>query len=523
MARALLASRPDFAEAWLLVALAEQRLQHFDAMLAAIAEAMLLRPGVAAITLKYIEALLLCGEGMRARAELAALERSAQQDPRLLTALASLYSTAAAHEDRLRCAGRALELLPGDRALLASMAAAETACGSIDSAGRHLDELLARDPADHGAWYRRSVLRRQTPERNHLSGLTAALEALPPQASGVVPLCFALAKECEDLGRYEQAFDFLQRGASQRRRALSYSVAHDEQVMARIAAAFGAEQFSPARTAGNPDGSPIFIVGLPRSGTTLVDRILSSHSAVQSLGEINDLAYAIIGLAGGAAAVQGDRLDLIERAAGMDPRALGDDYLRRVAGYARSSPLFIDKTPWNFLYLGLIARALPNARIIHLRRQPMDSCFALYKTLFRDGSPYSYDLGDLARYYLAYHALLQHWRRVLPGRFLEVDYERLVSDQEPVTRALLEHCGLPFEAQCLEFHRNEAPAATASAVQVREPVHARSVGLWRRYAAQLEPLAAGLRAGGLPPGLLDDAGWISPDAAGRGARPAPAQ
>jgi len=453
--------------------------------------------------LKHVEALLLCGEGARGRAELAALEGQAQQDARLLTALASLYTMAGAHADRLRCARRALLLAPGERALLASAAAAETACGHIREAERHLDELLAADPGDHGAWYRRSVLRRQRSDDNHVSALSAELHSLPPASAGIVPVCYALAKECEDLGRYDEAFAFLQRGASQRRRALSYSVADDEQVMRRIAEAFGAGRFATGAAAGNPDATPIFVMGLPRSGTTLVDRILSSHSAVQSLGEINDLAYAITALAGAAPQDEpGDRFALVGRAARLAPRALGDDYLRRVAGYRRDRPMFIDKTPWNFLYLGLVALALPNARIIHLRRDPMDNCFALYKTLFRDGSPYSYDLGDLARYYLAYHGLMQHWRTVLPGRFLEVDYERVVASQEAATRELLGHCGLPFEARCIEFHRNESPAATASAAQVREPVHARSVGLWRRYERQLEPLAAALRAGGALPGAL---------------------
>ena len=165
--------------------------------------------------------------------------------------------------------------------------------------------------------------------------------------------------------------------------------------------------------------SPFFIIGLPRSGTTLADRILSSHSQVQSLGEINDLSYALLAQAQRAQdAERGapDRLELIRRSAQLDFAALGSDYLRRTAGYPREKLRYIDKTPWNFLYLGLIALALPDARIIHLRRDPMDSCFALFKTLFRSGSPYSYDLSDLARYYLSYHQMMEHWRRVLPGR-----------------------------------------------------------------------------------------------------------
>ena len=502
-ARTLLADEPSLTEGWLLLALAEQRQQRFDAMLAALRNATRLQPTNSTVLLKFREAQLYCGLGAEARTGLAALERGAQQDARLLTAIANLYSAAGTHTDRLRCALRALELAPTDRSMLANAAAAETACGLIEAAEQHLDELLARHPRDYGAYYRRSVLRRQSADRNHVREMSARLAELPVESAEIVPLCFALAKECEDLGSYLQAGAFLQRGAAQRRRNLSYGVADDEHALQVIAEQFSAGKLAASPPTGTRGATAIFVMGLPRSGTTLVDRILSSHSAVQSLGEINDLAYAIIGQTYAsleAEAAPPARTELIRRAALLDLPALGDDYLRRVAGYARNRPRFIDKTPWNFLYLGLIAQALPGARIVHVRRDPLDSCFALYKTLFRDGSPYSYDLSDLARYYLAYHRLMEHWRRVLPGKFLDLDYERVVQAQEPATRELLDWCGLPFEAQCLEFHRNTAPAATASAAQVREPLHARSIGNWRHYSAQLQPLIDALRAGGLAVG-----------------------
>ena len=499
-AHTLLAQDPGLMEAWMLLALAQQRRQRFDAMLAALREAARLQPANVAVLLKLCEAQLYCGLGGEARARLATLERDAQHDPRLLAAIANLYMAAGTQEDRLRCSLRALALAPAERHVLANAAAAETACGLIAEAERHLDELLARYPTDHGACYRRSTLRRQSPERNHVPEMSARLAALAVDSADIVPLCFALAKEYEDLGDFLQAGAFLQRGAARRRQKLSYDVANDERALQAIIESFSAERLAAAHHGGERGATAIFVMGLPRSGTTLIDRIVSSHSAVQSLGEINDLAYAIIGAVHAGSAVDAappDRLELIKRAAQLDFATLGDDYLRRVEGYARTRPRFIDKTPWNFLYLGLIAQALPGARIIHVRRDPMDSGFALYKTLFRDGSPYSYDLQDLARYYLAYHQLMEHWRRALPGRFLQIDYERVVQSQEVATRELLAWCDLPFEAQCLEFHRNTAPAATASAAQVREPLHARSIGNWKHYAALLEPLAAALRAGGL--------------------------
>jgi len=499
-ARALIAQQPELTEAWLLLALIEQRLQRHEAMLEAAREALRLQPANMAAALKLIQALLYCGKGAEARSRLWVLEQGAQSDAALLTAIADLYVEAGAHQERLRCAQRALQLAPDDPARLAGCAAAETASGLLEEAEGHLNQLLERHPQDFGSYYRRSILRRQTLERNHIEPMTRLLAKVPTDAAENVPLCYALAKECEDLGRHEESFAYLQRGAARRRRGLSYQVSGDVAAMGAISGAFDAHRLARVGAVGAADDSPIFITGLPRSGTTLVDRILGSHSQVQSLGEINDLSYALIALAqreGDADSGPPNRLELIERSAQLDFAGLGQDYLRRVAGYRRERSRVIDKTPWNFLYLGLIALALPNARIIHLKRAPMDSCFALYKTLFRSGSPYSYDLNDLARYYVAYHRLMEHWRRVMPGRFMELDYERLVQSQESATRELLSWCGLPFEPQCLEFHRNTAPAATASAAQVREPIHARSIGLWKRYAAQLAPLAAGLREGGV--------------------------
>ena len=336
-------------------------------------------------------------------------------------------------------------------------------------------------------------MRRQTPEANHVTGLLEAVEQVRPGPAEAA-LCYALAKELEDLGDPDHSFAWLKRGADRRRSLLSYRVEADVAAMAEIARVFDASVFEgPA--AGCPEVGPVFVMGLPRSGTTLVDRIISSHSGVESLGEINDFALALMRLAGAT----GGKGDLIRRSADLDPAALGRAYLDSVAGYGRTRPMFIDKTPVNFLYVGLIARALPNARIIHLRRHPLDSGYALYKTLFRMGCPYSYDLEDLAAYMLAHGRLMDHWRAVAPGRILDVNYEALVADQETVSRRIIDHCGLDWQDACLTFHENTAPAATASAAQVRQPIHARSVGLWRRYADQLEPLAAALRAGGVDP------------------------
>ncbi|MDX1555954.1 MAG: sulfotransferase [Xanthomonadales bacterium] len=242
-----------------------------------------------------------------------------------------------------------------------------------------------------------------------------------------------------------------------------------------------------------PGPGPVFIVGLPRTGTTLVDRILSSFDAVASLGEINTMAFAVIRNAGPSRG----KLELLERSAAADTHRIGQHYLEGTRGYGLDARWLIDKTPLNYLYIGLIRRALPTAKIIHLRRHPLDSCYAMYKTLFRVGYPFSYSLQDVGRYYMAYRRLMDHWRSSLPGRILDVDYERLVTDQEAETRRILAHCNLEFEQSCLDFHRQKGPAATASAAQVRKPIYSSSVGRWKCYDRQLAPLAGKLKEHGI--------------------------
>jgi hypothetical protein len=234
-------------------------------------------------------------------------------------------------------------------------------------------------------------------------------------------------------------------------------------------------------------------MGLPRSGTTLIDRILSSHSQVASLGEVNDFAFSLMHCVGEVA----NKLELIERSASADFESLGRRYVDGIRNYPASEICLIDKTPLNYLYLGLIHQALPCAKVIHVRRNPMDSCFGMYRTLFRAGYPFSYDFSDLAKYYIAYSRMMRHWRDVLGDWFMDVSYDSLVDAQEQVSREMIEFCGLEWQEACLEFHRNDAPVATASSAQVRQPVYREALQRWRKYEAQLQPLAGLLRQGGI--------------------------
>jgi tetratricopeptide (TPR) repeat protein len=379
----------------------------------------------------------------------------------------------------------------GDLASMSGLAACLVALGDLGGAERVFDEIIRRWPDDGSAWANRATLRRWTPNHNHVAALSAALPGAGEEAT--IALEYALAKEREDLGEWADSFAHLARGAALRRARLSYGVDIDEAVMGEIARRFdaaGLAQTPPPR----PEGpGPIFVLGLPRSGTTLVDRILSSHSDVESLGELPDVAMALME----TTPRRQDRLAFVAAAAEADPAPLRARILQRLAGYEPSRPLALDKTPVNFLYVGLIARALPEARIVHVRRGAMDVGYALYKTLFQTGCPYSYDLEDIGRYIGAYHRLMAHWRTVLPGRMVEVDYESLVADLPGESRRLVGACGLAWEDACEAFHLNRQPSSTASAAQVRRPLYGDSVGLWRRYETQLEPLRLALARGGV--------------------------
>ena len=451
---------------------------------------MLTRRSAAA--LRQIDDLHAQGDVAGCREALHALAGNAAQAPVLLQELGLRFTMLGLHVEAERCYARARDLRPQDPGCLYNHATALIALGRLEDAEATLDQVIALAPEDGAAWYNRSTLRRQTPQRNHVAQIEMRLGTLPADAPQRIELGYALAKEREDLGERAASFAALAHAASLRRSRLRYRVEHDLEIMQRIEETFDAAFLATAH-GGHDDPRPLFVVGLPRSGTTLVDRILGSHPAIASRGESSDLALAVMRAAGPAA----NKDELVRRAATADLLALGRFYADTlpVTGTRR----VVDKTPGNFLYLALIVAALPQARIVHVRRHPMDACYAMYKTLFRMAYPFSYDLDDLGRYWLGYARLMAHWRRVLPpGRFLEIDYEDLVANQEAVSRLLVANAGLPWDGACLAFERNPQPTLTASAAQVRQPIYRSSVGLWRKYRAELAPLEAQLHDAGIP-------------------------
>jgi len=353
--------------------------------------------------------------------------------------------------------------------------------------------LLADPDSPQGHWMLANA--RRATSSDHIVKLDALCVAHAARPHAMAFLAYAAGKEHEDLEQWSDAFAAFVCGATAKRATVDYDEGADAALFDAITATFTPDWCARAMPAC-VDPSPIFVIGQPRTGTTLIERIITSHSQVHSAGELQQFPMSVRRMAN-VAGPQRHSVAVMRAAATIDPRTLGEMYLHATTHLRGTKTRFVDKLPINYLYLALIAKALPNARIVHVVRGPIDSCFASYKQLFADAYLHSYDLAEMARHHIRYRHLMDHWRAVLPGRFIDVAYEDVVDDVEREARRLIEYLGLPWEDACLEFHRNSASVSTASAVQVREPVHRRSVARWRRYEVQLQPMISALREAGL--------------------------
>ena len=307
---------------------------------------------------------------------------------------------------------------------------------------------------------------------------------------------YAIGKEQEDLQQWPQAFEAFASGAAARRATVEYDESAEIDMFNSLKAHY-TPQWLAAGGEGNPDASPIFVLGQPRTGTTLVERIISAHSQVHSAGELQQFGLGLRRLADYRNPKR-FTAELFEAATTLDPAKIGGLYLQTVQKMRGDTPRFVDKLPQNYLMIPLILKALPNAKIVHLVRDPMDACFASFKQLFADAYLHSYEQEEMARHHARYRQLMQVWRERFPGRFFDISYEATARDLEPNARTLIEFLDLPWEDACLSFHEQEGAVTTASAVQVREPAHTRSIGRWRRYEEQLQPMLDALRAAGIP-------------------------
>jgi Flp pilus assembly protein TadD len=355
--------------------------------------------------------------------------------------------------------------------------------GRFDDAMSHYGRAIAIAPDYAEAHFNRSEIK----SFQRGDGDLAALEALAGSdglSEDKAPYVhFALAKALDDVGDYGRAFEHLRKGNASKRRQIEYDEAGALKLFERIATAYDHGLFDRFNGQGDPSSVPVFVVGMPRSGSTLIEQILASHPQIHGAGELRAL----------------EKMELPEpelvsalHAAGLE--RIGQAYLSRLPKVAAGKVRIVDKLLGNFLRIGLIRLILPNARIIHAVRNPIDTCVSCYSKLFTFGLYFSYDLAELGRYYVAYSKLMAHWRTVLPqGAMLEVAYEDVVNDLEGQARRLIDYCGLPWDERCINFHKSNRPVKTASSFQVRQPLFRGSLQRWRRYEAGLGPLLDELR------------------------------
>ncbi|MCB1687862.1 MAG: sulfotransferase [Halioglobus sp.] len=425
-----------------------------------------------------------------------------------LNTLGTVFSHCGEHETALACFAQAAhglntrsssaDKLPADwRAdLYFNYGASLQFSGQFQAAEDAYEKAIALLPQMYKTHSALSHLRRQTAQSNHL----ARLQSLRAGISGPqdqLHLGHAIAKEQEDLEQFSESLASLAWAKQGQAQRVGHTAEKDAVLFAAIRALFTPE-FVASQGAFCDSPEPIFIVGMPRTGTTLVEQILSSHSQVYAAGELQDFPLQVKRMTDSPSADVVD-VETFTRSVELDMATLGASYIDGTRPRTGHTTHFIDKLPLNFMYLGLIKRALPNARLICLRRDPMDTCLSNYRQLFATNFKYyhyNYDLLDCGRYYIEFDRLMRHWRETLQGSLLELQYEALVKDPEQHTKRLLAHCGLPWEDQCLSFHRQKSSVATASAVQVRQGVYTSSVNRWQRYGDAMQPLYEMLESAG---------------------------
>lgn len=416
------------------------------------------------------------------------------RDPMTVNVLGVVFSQLNEHTKAAEVFRHLVDSNPDQARYRFNLATSLVFTGDVAAAEVQLEECLRLEPRFWKAYPALAQLQRQTGDRNHIE----RLQALLPHASdpgAAIYVHMALAKEFEDLGQYPSAFEHLVLGKTPIRAAKGYSISRDEATFEAIEPNYR----GPASSAsGHGSCMPIFIFGMPRSGTTLVERILSSHSEVESVGESENFGLALKRASRSATPFILDP-DTILRSRQLDWAEVGNNYVASTKVAACGKSRFVDKLPQNFLYAGYIANALPMAKMICVRRNPMDTCLGNFRQLFAMNSSYydySLDILDTGRYYVLFDRLMAYWERLLPGRILTVRYETLVREQEPSTRRILDFCGLDWQEACMRFEDNASPVSSASTLQVREPMNPGSICRWKRYAPQLALLRR----------LLEDAG-----------------
>jgi len=490
--RQILQRDPRHVEALRLLALIALQCEHYGQAEQFLKRAVEIAPDYLSAWIDLSRAQL---EKLDLEAALASIERAAALNPgsgQVQVHLANIQARSGRHLEAIDTFRSAAALSPGMPAPWIGLG------NTLKTIGRQAEAIEAYRhakglrPLNSEAWWSLSNLKTFRFEEAEVEAMQRMLAEEQLGDEGRAQFSFALAKAVEDRGDYPRAFELYTQGNRLRRAHEHYDPVQTEVINERIRAVFHSAFLERHAGSGHPDPAPIFVVGLPRSGSTLIEQVLASHSQVDATHELPEAGRLVHRINRG----RSDRVAYPEAARDLEGdawAALGRAYLDDTRKYRRGAPRFVDKMPNNFPSIGLLALALPNARFINARRHPLDTCLSCYRQLFARGQPFTYDLTELGEYYLEYEKMMAHWREALPGRVLDVQYEDVVADLEGQARRLLDFCGLPFEDACLRYWETGRAIRTASSEQVRQPIYDTSVNFWRNYGRELAPLAEILR------------------------------
>lgn len=420
---------------------------------------------------------------------------------------ASVIGQAGRHLDAIEMYRKALIASPDRAGAMCSMAHHLKTIGRQDESIAQYRAAIAAKPDHAEAYWSLANLKTFRFQDVEVEAMEALLKEMQLPDLSRSQVHNALGFEYEARKQYDRAFANFDQCNRIRRLSESYDPVDTESAHDRVIGLFD-QEFLAQAGADPAQPTPILIVGLPRSGSTLIEQILASHSQVDGTHELGDLARAVQTLR--RRARKDERFpEFLNRTRAAGWSRIGQEYMERTAKYRHGAPFFIDKNPNNFIFAGVLKLAMPNAKIINARRHPLDSCLGAYKQLFASGQPFTYDMTELGEYYLQYQRLMDHWHKVIPGFVLDVQYEDVVTDLEAQVRRILDFCGLPFEEACLNFYETKRAVKTASSEQVRQPIYSSSIDRWRNYEAHLdtlvhilEPLLATLPAARKPSILL---------------------
>jgi tetratricopeptide (TPR) repeat protein len=439
-------------------------------------------------------ALLALGRLKEADAGARHLLKIEPENPQTWITIAAVAARLLRQEEALEAYEQAARFKPQEVRLRMSIGHVHKTLGRRPESEAAYKAALEMDPGIAEAYWSLADLKNYSFSDAEVAAMQHLLTSDKRERSNEAQLHFAMGKAFEQRQQHAAAFAHYAKGNALRRLDSPFDIEHFERRTTRIRAFFAATFFAERAGSGDPSDAPIFIVGLPRSGSTLVEQILASHSRVEGTMELPNIPNIARELDDLAANRDGYP-ESVRTLPAAHLTALGSRYIEETTPLRAGRERFTDKLPNNFSHVGLIHAILPRAAIIDVRRHPMDCCFSTFKQHFAEGQTFSYDLNDLGRYYRCYLSLMDHWDIVLPGKVLHLQYEDLVRDPEANIRRLLEYCRLPFESACLSFHQTRRSVRTASAEQVRQPIYASGVGYWRHFEKELQPLRQALGDG----------------------------